>query len=203
MADIWLAVVLWWGVGMNISGRKPPIFSADWTGALRNIWPAHVLPLLDRQRPVNWLELGSYEGRSALWTVENMFLNPDSRVICVDVWGYAPESLFDSNTAGIPQIIKLKGRTVDVLPTLMPRSFHGCYVDASHEENQTLAEARLLLPLMLPGAVIVFDDYGLDEGVREYPGVKRAVDRLCSEWAHVAQLTHLEYQAVFQVLPAT
>ena len=74
---------------MDLSSRKLPVFTSDWTGALRNIWPAHVLPLLDRQRPVNWLELGSYEGRSALWTIENMFLNPDSRVTCVDGWGAA------------------------------------------------------------------------------------------------------------------
>lgn len=161
-----------------------------------------MLPFLDRQRPVNWLELGSYEGRSALWTVENMFLDPGSRVTCVDVWG-AAELLFDSNTVGIPQVVKRKGRTVDVLPTLPPKSFHGCYVDVSHEEDQTLAEARLVLPLMLPGAVVVFDDYGLDGEVREYPGVKRVVDRLRGEWERVAQLKYLEYQAVFQVLPAT
>lgn len=188
---------------MDLSSRKPPTFTSDWTGALRNIWPSHVLPLLDCRRPVNWLELGSYEGRSALWTVENMFLDPGSRVTCVDVWGYSPEPLFDSNTAGIPQVIKRKGRTVDVLRTLPPRSFHGCYVDASHEEDQTLAEGRLVLPLMLPGAVVVFDDYGLDGEVREYPGVKRAVDRLRGEWERAAQLKYLEYQAVFQVLPAT
>lgn len=88
-----------------------------------------MLPFLDRQRPINWLELGSFEGRSALWTVENMFLNPDSRVTCVDAWEvgtappwpvfqgkttYSAEPLFDSNVAGIPQVIKRKGRTVDV-----------------------------------------------------------------------------------------
>lgn len=52
---------------------------------------------------------------------------------------------------------------------------------------------------MLPGAVVVFDDYGWDKG----DGVRRAVDRLRGEWVRAAQLTYLEYQAVFQVLPAT
>ena len=186
---------------MIISSRKPPTFSTDWCGALRNIWPSHVLPLLDRQRPINWLELGSFEGRSALWTVENMFFNPDSRITCIDVWGYSCESLFDSNTSGIPQVIKRKGGSVDVLPTLPLRSFHGCYVDTSHKEDDTLAEGRLVLPLMLPGAMIVFDDYGRESLNREYPGVKKAVDRLRSEWAGVVELKYLEHQAVFQVLP--
>ena len=193
---------------MIIPNKKPPEFSSDWSRQIRTIWPNYVFPLLKRQEPLNWLELGSFEGRSALWTVENMFLHPDSRITCVDVWqtwsvfqdktNYSYESVFDSNTSGIPQIVKRRGTAREVLPTLPPRSFHGCYIDTSHEEDDTLAEARLAMPLMLPGAMIIFDDYEWSEG----PGVKNAVDRLRDEWSQVAQLRYLGYQAIFRVSPS-
>lgn len=191
-----------------IPNRKPPVFSSDWSRQIREIWPNCVFPLLRRLDPLNWLELGSFEGRSALWTVENMFLNPGSRITCVDVWqtwavfqdkaDYSYEAIFDSNTSGIPQIVKRKGTAREVLPTLPPGSFHGCYIDTSHEEDDTLAEARLALPLMLPGAMVIFDDYEWSEET----GVKRTVDRLRDEWSHVAKLRYLGYQAVFRVNPS-
>ena len=169
---------------------------------IRKSWPACVFPLLDRKKPLNWLELGSYEGRSALWTIRNMFLNPDSKITCIDTWethlgNPNSEATFDSNTSGIPQIIKRKGPTKEVLPTLPPKNFHGCYITVSHGKNDVLTDARLVLPLMLPGAVIVFDDYGWSKGSR----VREAVNLLRKKWSHVAQLKYLKYQAVFQVNP--
>ncbi len=37
---------------------------------------------------------------------------------------------------------------------------------------------RLFLPRLVPGAIIVFDDYGY---VRDFPGAKKAIDEVCAE----------------------
>eukprot|EP00903_Cladosiphon_okamuranus_P016547 g15265.t1 len=38
------------------------------------------------ERPVNVLEIGSFEGGSALWIAEHLLLHPDSMLICIDLW---------------------------------------------------------------------------------------------------------------------
>jgi predicted O-methyltransferase YrrM len=55
-----------------------------------------------------------------------------------------------------------------------PRATEFLYIDSSHEREPTIAEVRAWRPLMGPGAVIVFDDYGHPH----YPGVAEAIDEL-------------------------
>ena len=153
----------------------------DWATSLPKIWPEHVFPLLNRYAPINWLEIGSFEGRSALWTVENMFLDEDSRITCVDPW--IPwdadrdfEANFDLNTHGISRIVKRKGKSNDILPTLVSQRYHGVYIDGLHEAECALSDARLSLPLLLPGAVMIFDDYQWEPG-----GVKEEANQFLNE----------------------
>jgi len=177
----------------------------DWSGEMRCNWPVHVIPLLDRSRPLVWLELGSFEGRSAIWTVENVLTHPSSKIYCIDLWNvghpysnrpdYDFEAVFDFNIRTYPQITKIKGASKDILPTLRPHSFHGCYIDASHEREDVLRDGRLVLPLMKNGSVMIFDDYYWPDA----PGVKEAVDALLLEWNQKVKVVRLGYQAILQV----
>jgi predicted O-methyltransferase YrrM len=197
---------------MHIPNRQAPTYTTDWSSQICNTWPTHVIPYLQRQKPLCWLEIGSFEGRSALWTVKNVFLHLASTIVCIDIWDtwvvegkvYDPkvrafdyEATFDRNTRGVPGIVKLKGKSSQLLPILQPRHFHGCYIDGSHEEKEVLSDARMALPLMRPGAVMVFDDYERPES----DGVKRAVDIWSAEFKSQIEMIHLGYQAIFKVLP--
>jgi predicted O-methyltransferase YrrM len=182
-----------------------PTFTSDWAGQIRSIWPVHVIPNVDRRGPVNWLEIGSFEGRSALWTVENLLPCRDSRIYCVDRWqvwekfgGGADldyEDNFDANTRGLEQVVKLKGESRDLLPLMSKGFFHGAYIDGSHEYADVLLDARLVTELVRPGAVLVFDDYELPSG----DGVKRAVDQLLVEWRDRVDVIHVGYQVVVRM----
>jgi predicted O-methyltransferase YrrM len=55
------------------------------------------------------------------------------------------------------------GGTVDLL-----------YIDSAHDEQSTIREVEVWRPSLADGALIVFDDYTHPE----YPGVRRAVERL-------------------------
>lgn len=182
-----------------------PKFDKDFTGAVRHLWPLYVFPELDLSKPISWLEIGSFEGRSALYTVEMMFQHPDSRIVCVDPWipyeNFAGHDIFnfeehfDYNLGGIAQVDKRKSTSAEILPTLPLCSFDGCYIDGPHDKNNVLADAHLALPLLKRGGLLIFDDHER----KEDPSVKQAVSELRAAWGEQATVLHLGEQAIFKI----
>jgi predicted O-methyltransferase YrrM len=186
-----------------------PAFTDDWfSGSAVNgagAWAIHVLPRL-RDRPgVLWLEIGSYEGRSALWTAANLLTGAKSQLVCVDIWpdkylnraGERVEEVFDRNTRGDKRIVKLRGKSNQVLPLLRDRSFHGAYVDGSHREANVLEDAREVARLLAPGGIVIFDDYCKNrEKVTEDWGVRTAVDKFLAEMGSRAKVIFADWQLI-------
>jgi predicted O-methyltransferase YrrM len=165
-----------------------PSFTSNWFGPMESIWLEHVAPRIAKTPNAKWLEVGSYEGRSALWILDHILQGSESHITCVDIWdsdymrrgGWDNpnyEKLFDSNTKENNRITKIKGRAEDVLLSLRGQVFHGAYIDSSHTEKSVLAETRLTWNLLLPEAVLVLDDYGS----HQHPGVKKATDNFLSQ----------------------
>lgn len=159
-----------------------PRFTTDWFSIWIPIWREHVLPHIAPVDDARWLEVGSYEGRSALWTLDNLLLGKRASLICLDAWYSEPEyePIFDANLAGRPNVTKIKGQFENTVPSLLTDdnlgSFHGAYLDGSHQEVETLASAKAIWRLLRPGGILVFDDYNHEI----YPGVKLAVDSFLS-----------------------
>ena len=57
-------------------------FTKDWFGWAPPVWE-QLIPMLPERRA--FLEIGSFEGRSTVWTIENM-MNPGDWIDCVDTW---------------------------------------------------------------------------------------------------------------------
>jgi hypothetical protein len=57
-------------------------FTADWFGWAPPVWEQLVPHLPDNKK---FLEIGSYEGRSSVWTIEHM-MEEGSKLFCVDTW---------------------------------------------------------------------------------------------------------------------
>ena len=184
-------------------------FTTDWVTQFILSWTEHVLPVLAGKPRVKWLEVGSYEGRSALWTLDNLLQGAGSEITCVDMWEEAwmtkspIEVNFDENVRGRTNLRKLRGRSEDILPVLPWSYFHGVYVDGSHEEDDVYRDARLCLPLLKPGAFMIFDDY--EEGIekpwvatqepRQF-GVHAAVGRLLKELGKEIVVLHRDWQLI-------
>ena len=148
-----------------------PTFTADWfTGSAlagAGSWTAHVVPRLARFTRVSWLEVGSFEGRSALWAADNLVRGPGAIVTCVDSWEDADvEKHFDANVVGGGRTSsKRKGRSDVVLPRQSSsHSFEGVYVDGSHAKEDVRRDATEAARIVVPGGVLVFDDYDADRG---------------------------------------
>jgi predicted O-methyltransferase YrrM len=164
-------------------------FSTDWAASHFFAWAELLHPL--RQKPVRVLEIGSWEGRSALF-----FLNylPLSRIVCIDTFGgniehhqdpyfaeLAPkaEGQFDVNLAAFTdRVEKIKGSSTTVLPQLgiSGRRFGLAYIDGSHMAADVYSDAVLTWSMMEPGGIVIFDDYEWDLMNQETERPKLGID---------------------------
>lgn len=164
-------------------------FSSDWAAEHFFRW-AELLHQL-REKPARILEIGSWEGRSALF-----FLNylPLSRIVCVDTFGgnvehqldpyfaelaLKAESQFDSNLAAFAdRVEKIKGSSATVLPELgiSQRRFDLAYIDGSHMAADVYRDAVLTWPMMEQGGIVIFDDYEWDLMNNELERPKLGID---------------------------
>jgi len=181
-----------------------PTFTDDWfTGVAvlgNGAWLTHVASRLAGVRSVRWLEVGSHEGRSALWTSANLLRGDAARIVCVDSWerGWNDQAglLFDRNTECDARIIKLRGKSRDVLPLLRDRSFHGAYVDGLHDKDSVLIDAWEAHRLLAPGGIVIFDDYGSKESSW---GVALAVDKFLGEMQDRIDVVYKGWQLIAQL----
>ncbi|CAM9322611.1 unnamed protein product [Ascophyllum nodosum] len=124
---------------------------------------------------VSVLEIGSFEGGSALWFAQHLLKHPQSRMICLDSWEGSPEfadvdmsaveDRFKWNMAQTDRaqrIQAIKGDSMLSLSTLIAAgqssSFDVIYVDASHRMADTLADCLLAFRLLKVGGTMIVDD---------------------------------------------
>ena len=135
-------------------------------------------------QPARALEIGSFEGRSAIWFCENILTHPDSRLICVDTFQWLDaHPVFQANVteAGVYEkleILQMSSRSLQ----LPEESLDFIYVDGDHTRIPVLTDAVLSWRSLKPGGVMIFDDYLLHRGGAQQ--VKIAVDaflRVCAD----------------------
>jgi len=149
-------------------------------------WAAILAPL--REQAARVLEIGSWEGRSALF-----FLNylPQSSITCVDTFGgslehrtwplwrrvrqlYGIERRFDENMRPYSdRMQKLKQTSLAALGALgiEGRRFDVVYIDASHVARDVYRDGVLAWPLVDSDGIVIFDDYERRRGpAADWPG---------------------------------
>lgn len=156
--------------------------TTDWTSRNYQLW-MDVLASW-RERALRILEIGSWEGRSALF-----FLNylPRARLVCVDTfagsiehhtWPWwqrigqlrSIETRFDRNLAPFAhRVRKLKDDSLHAVGRLglEGQRFDLVYVDGSHRAIDVYRDGVLAWPLVAPGGIVMFDDYQRQLGPAE------------------------------------
>jgi Methyltransferase domain len=145
-------------------------FTTDWTTHHFATWKRILRSR--RERVVDALEVGAWEGRSAIFWL-NYF--PGSRLTCVDTFGgsaehhvafadglAAVERHFDANVTPYgARVEKIKARSTDALSLLgvQGRRFDFVYLDGSHRAADVYADACIAWSMVRPGGVLLFDDY--------------------------------------------
>ena len=159
----------------------------------------------------NVLEIGSYEGRSAVWVIENM-LQPNGTLTAIDTWEGgeehvdmgvnmgAVEQRFDHNintalsTHRNRTIRKLKGTSFQHLRTLPEATYDFIYIDGSHIARDVLCDACLAWPLLRIGGLLTFDDYLWGNPRDAIHRPKIAIDNFVNIYAEQLAFFHIGNQ---------
>lgn len=161
-------------------------------------WFSESIPFLERGlkefvgKPfTNFLEIGSYEGRSAIWFLENILTGENSGITCIDdfssvrmakdngVFEYDLRDRFLSNMRDFKgKYMILEGRSQYVMRQQNFNDiFDAVYVDGSHRADDTLEDLINSLYALKSGGYLLIDDYlwNYDQyPIHEVP--KKAVD---------------------------
>jgi len=58
-------------------------YQVDWFTPQLPLWEKYLIPLKGLSN-LSFLEIGSFEGRSAVWLLENILTDEASRIVCID-----------------------------------------------------------------------------------------------------------------------
>lgn len=170
-----------------------PIYSVDWTSHNYPHWKKHLGHL--RGTPARGLEIGSYEGRSAVWWMQNILTHPESRLTCLDCWEKPDvEQRFLANTRPFSsRLAVVKQFSGLALRPLTESMFDFVYIDGSHEGMNVLEDAVLSWRLLKVGGILAFDDYEWTSAARTVLP-KPAVDAFTA--IYPVTILHKGYQVI-------
>jgi predicted O-methyltransferase YrrM len=192
-------------------------FITDWTSWHFPNWMKLLAPY--RDRPVSMLEIGSWEGRSALF-----FLNflPQMRLTCVDTFAGGQEhqeaaartaedaevlrgveGRFDANTSAFSgRLEKVKATSIDGLVQLglSDRRFDIAYIDGGHRAREVYADSALTWPLIARGGLVILDDYQWAEMPDPMDNPKPGVDAFLRSIEGQYRMVHNDYQVAIEKL---
>lgn len=135
-------------------------FTVDWHSHHAATWHRFLDSFTGQ--PVRCLEIGSHEGRSAVWMIRHLLSHPEASLTCVDPWpNPQAEKRFDANideTGRANQVQKYKAESFKVLPLMQP-GFDFIYVDGHHEGRHVLEDAIHSFRLLAIDGILIFDDY--------------------------------------------
>lgn len=179
-----------------------PSYSTDWFAHRIPQWKQYIEPEL-KGKPALWLELGSYEGRSALWTLEHILTNENARIVCVDIWTNAKvRETFEQNIAGSPwsrKVTMIRSQVFDAL-RMLSLPLDCVYIDADHQAKAALTDAAMVWPSLKKGGFLIWDDYLWKHPDSTKLPPKPGIDAFLECWKGEYELIHHGYQVIIRKL---
>jgi SAM-dependent methyltransferase len=173
-------------------------FSSDWFTPHIPAWRGAVGHLRGKPK-ISYLEIGLYEGRSAIWVLENILTDPSAHLTGIDIFPGNVKQRWLHNlaqTGRSSQATTLTGYSQKILRQLPSLSFDIIYIDGSHTGYDVLADAVLAWDLLKPGGVLIFDDYRWRRG-KELPADLKpgpAIDSFITMYRDFLTVIHRCYQ---------
>jgi len=186
-------------------------YTTDWFKWAPQVWE-HLIPHLPARK--NFLEIGSFEGRSAVWITQHM-MEDGGELVCIDTWEggeeHTPEDMAGTearfhNNIGLVmgnfvdrKVLPIKSTSVEALGGLLAqkKQFDFIYIDGSHTAKDVLTDACMSWPLLKDKGFMVFDDYmWKPPGFTLLQRPKIAVDTFVNIFEDELIVTHIGYQLI-------
>jgi predicted O-methyltransferase YrrM len=186
--------------------RQAYEFSSDWFTYNLPVWNAALAPYKGRA-DLQYLEVGLYEGRSALWMLENILTHPTSRLVGIDIFDGPLKERYLRNlerSGAADRATTIVGFSQTALRKLPLDAFDIIYIDGSHAEDDVLEDAVLSFRLLKSGGLLIFDDYRWARAVStNSPGdqtdfAKASIDRFAAAFADHLETVHNGYQLILR-----
>lgn len=188
------------------------LFSEEWFGK-DDMW-LNVLNGLIGQPKVRAIEIGSFQGLSAVWLLQQVLTHESSSLLCIDTFDGGPEyldvhkynmyELFLHNVRPFGGKVKhMRGYSQTILRNLPTTpTYDIAYIDGSHKGVHVLEDAVLVFPMVKVGGFIIFDDY-LWEGPGHFVAKPEdrpriAIDAFLAIYKPYMQVMLVDYQVYVQ-----
>ena len=175
-----------------------PTFTKDWFSWNIPIW----IKLFSKytNQTTHYLEIGSYEGRSLIWMVENILKHPESKAVSIDTFDHGTYRRFAKNTKNMTdRLTVMRERSQSALNRLYTNHerFDIIYIDGNRSSRHVLEDAVLSFTLLKPGGYLIFDDY--TSGVHhDNTCPKQAIDGFVGAYAEEVKVVQQKWQLVVQ-----
>ena len=172
-------------------------FSSDWFTRNISLWNKLLHPLKEKPN-IHYLEIGSYEGRSAVWMLENILTHSSAKLTGIDIFPGDLKQRYLSNikkSGSSQKVITITGKSQIELKKLPAESFDIIYIDGSHKADDVLADTVLSWNLLKIGGILIFDDYSWKRN--EFPKHLRpeiAIDSFINAYSNHIEIMHKGYQ---------
>ena len=158
-------------------------------------------------RPCMFLEIGSFEGMSTIWMLENILTEEKSQIFCIDAWAEWTGDAFvrfisNINKTGLKDKVHIvKGDSSEELRIFPKEYFDFIYVDGNHDEKAVIKDAINSFRILKKGGIMALDDYLLGIRYLNTPGskamnglAKKAIDYFVNVFEDELEVIHKDYQ---------
>jgi predicted O-methyltransferase YrrM len=161
--------------------------------------------------PINYLEIGSADGGTAILISKSFAKHPGSRIYCVDPWmdyddypeykgqqeqGYNTFLSNINKLADINKFVIKRGLSHDIVPTFENNFFDIIFVDGNHETKYVYQDGIMALQKVKVGGYIIFDDYL----VKGWEQTKVGIDNFITEFKHKLDIVYNGQRAFGQII---
>ena len=208
--------------------RSKYTFSQEWHEWLIPDWEAFTAPIRDEKLHI--LEIGSFEGASTTWMLDNLMSHPESTLTAVDTFEGSMEHQHEADPAhGAYKLSSLEARfranvnrceQVNKLHVIQSTSdealihlrqeramFDLIYIDGSHIALDVLHDAVLCWRMLKTKGIMVFDDWSWkgynEECYNPRPAIKSFLKCAAPELQCVETEAQMWVMKVLNHVPAT
>jgi len=190
-------------------------YTVDWFGNGEDL---NKIINFDKESELHILEIGSFEGRSTTWFLDNILQNPKSTITCIDPWtSYSQDSdsfnsydkentewdfkthkstfLYNISESGrIDQVIVKEGFSHKLIPELIiqNKKYDIIYIDGNHTAPFVLTDCVLSWHVLKEQGLMIFDDYLWGNGSLITP--KPAIDAFVHIFSEYSEVVWSDYK---------